>query len=35
MEFAYDGGGLAKGGDVTMFYDGSRSAPAESTSPSR
>jgi arylsulfatase A-like enzyme len=22
MEFAYDGGGLAKGGDVTMFYDG-------------
>jgi arylsulfatase len=25
MEFAYDGGGLAKGGDVTLFYDG---APA-------
>ena len=22
MEFAYDGGGLAKGGDVTVFYDG-------------
>jgi arylsulfatase len=22
MEFAYDGGGLAKGGDVTMYYDG-------------
>jgi hypothetical protein len=22
MEFAYDGGGLAKGGDVTLFYDG-------------
>ncbi len=22
VEFAYDGGGLAKGGDVTMFYDG-------------
>ena len=21
-EFAYDGGGLAKGGDVTIFYDG-------------
>jgi arylsulfatase len=21
MEFAYDGGGLAKGGDVTLFYD--------------
>ena len=25
MEFAYDGGGLAKGGDVTLFYDGGRS----------
>lgn len=23
MEFAYDGGGLAKGGDVTLYYDGS------------
>ncbi|MGB9221957.1 sulfatase-like hydrolase/transferase, partial [Mycobacterium sp.] len=22
MEFTYDGGGLAKGGDVTLFYDG-------------
>jgi hypothetical protein len=22
MEFAYDGGGLAKGGDVTLLYDG-------------
>ncbi len=22
MEFAYDGGGLAKGGDVTLFHDG-------------
>jgi arylsulfatase len=22
MEFAYDGGGFAKGGDVTLFYDG-------------
>ena len=22
MEFAYDGGGLAKGGDVTLFIDG-------------
>jgi arylsulfatase len=22
MEFSYDGGGLAKGGDVTVFYDG-------------
>jgi arylsulfatase len=27
MEFAYDGGGLAKGGDVTLYYDG---APAGS-----
>jgi arylsulfatase len=24
MEFTYDGGGLAKGGDVTLFLDGSR-----------
>jgi arylsulfatase len=23
MEFAYDGGGLAKGGEVTLYYDGS------------
>ena len=22
MEFAYDGGGLARGGDVTLYYDG-------------
>jgi arylsulfatase len=22
MEFAYDGGGLAKGGSVTLYYDG-------------
>ena len=22
MEFAYDGGGLGKGGTVTLFYDG-------------
>jgi hypothetical protein len=22
MEFGYDGGGLAKGGDVTLYYDG-------------
>lgn len=22
MEFAYDGGGLAKGGEVTLYYDG-------------
>ena len=24
MEFAYDGGGLAKGGDVTLFHDGAQ-----------
>ena len=24
MEFAYDGGGLGKGGDVTLFHDGSK-----------
>ena len=23
MEFDYDGGGIAKGGDVSLFYDGS------------
>ena len=22
LEFAYDGGGLAKGGDVTLYHDG-------------
>jgi len=24
VEFAYDGGGLAKGGDVTLYYDGTQ-----------
>ena len=24
MEFAYDGGGLAKGGDVTLYVDGDK-----------
>ena len=24
VEFAYDGGGLAKGGDVTLYYDGTK-----------
>jgi arylsulfatase len=24
MEFAYDGGGLAKGGEVTLYYDGTK-----------
>ena len=36
MEFAYDGGGLAKGGDVTLYYDGDAGrAPAGSRPPSR
>ncbi len=35
MEFAYDGGGLAKGGDVTLFYDGKQSGVAASSTPSR
>ena len=35
MEFAYDGGGLAKGGDVTLFYDGTEagSGRVEATEP--
>ena len=24
MEFAYDGGGLGKGGNVTLYYDGDK-----------
>ena len=24
MEFVYDGGGLAKGGDVSLFVDGKK-----------
>jgi len=24
VEFAYDGGGLAKGGNVTLYYDGKK-----------
>jgi hypothetical protein len=24
MEFAYDGGGLAKGGNVSLYYDGQK-----------
>jgi arylsulfatase len=35
MEFAYDGGGLAKGGDVTLFHDGTSWARAGSAPPSR
>ena len=34
MEFAYDGGGLAKGGDVTLYYDGDLVRNSSST-PSR
>jgi hypothetical protein len=35
MEFAYDGGGLAKGGDVTLYYDGEPvgSGPRRGTQP--
>ncbi len=35
MEFAYDGGGLGKGGDVTLFYDGTAvgSGRVEQTEP--
>ncbi|MDX1888695.1 arylsulfatase [Mycolicibacterium sp. 050158] len=35
MEFTYDGGGLAKGGDVALFYDGRRvgSGRVEKTQP--
>ena len=34
MEFAYDGGGLAKGGDVTLFYDGDAVGKGGSKPPS-
>ena len=30
MEFAYDGGGLAKGGDVALFIDGDKVGEGES-----
>lgn len=35
MEFAYDGGGLAKGGDVTIYYDGAEAGKGrvEATQP--
>jgi hypothetical protein len=35
MEFAYDGGGLAKGGSVTLYYDGNEvgSGRVEMTQP--
>ena len=35
MEFAYDGGGLGKGGDVSLFYDGTEAGKgrAEATQP--
>jgi hypothetical protein len=35
MEFAYDGGGLAKGGTVTLYLDASRPAKDAWTGPSR
>ena len=31
MEFAYDGGGLAKGGSVTLFVDGAQVGKVAST----
>ena len=31
MEFAYDGGGLGKGGTVTLYIDGEESARAASS----
>jgi arylsulfatase len=35
MEFEYDGGGLAKGGDVTLYYDGEQAGKGrvEATQP--
>ena len=35
VEFAYDGGGLAKGGDVSLYYDGQTagSGRVEATQP--
>jgi len=35
VEFAYDGGGLAKGGDITLYYDGAAvgSGRVEATQP--
>jgi arylsulfatase len=35
VEFAYDGGGLAKGGDVTLYYDGTEAGTGrvEATEP--
>jgi arylsulfatase len=35
VEFAYDGGGLGKGGDVTLFYDGAQAGQGrvEATQP--
>ena len=35
MEFAYDGGGLAKGGDVTLYYDGRSVGTGRVDRPSR
>jgi arylsulfatase len=35
MEFSYDGGGLGKGGDVTLYVDGQQVGEGESTAPSR
>ena len=35
MEFAYDGGGLGKGGNVTLYVDGDQVGEGASRRPSR
>ena len=35
VEFASDGGGLGKGGDVTLYVDGKESGPGASSTPRR
>ena len=35
MEFKYDGGGLAKGGTVTLFVDGKKDGEGRVDKPSR
>jgi hypothetical protein len=35
MEFAYDGGGLAKGGTATLYLDGTKIGQGASTRPNR
>ena len=35
MEFAYDGGGMAKGGNVSLFIDGEQVGEGAWTTPCR